>query len=156
MALLCLNSVRREPKRETSIQPTLDVLFVEAFEKRGIRVSREGDEGVGALDFCFSHTSSKGQLLKVNLEVKLAHNDRIEHGLRHQLVAYLRANRSSHGIFLVLWFKDNDGSSFDRPSGTKSEMIDFLRRAAADMSRQNSISITPMLIDAAMKKSASQ
>jgi len=147
------NASQKSPS--TNIQPTLDVLFLEAFEGRGVRVSRETGEGVGSLDFCFSHNLPDGKLLKVNLEVKLAHHKRIEHGLRRQLVGYLKANRSRHGVFLVLWFKDEKGLHFKQPAGTKTELLHFLQTASEDAMNEEGMSITPVLIDASIKESAS-
>lgn len=155
------NDTRRDggslsPKREPDIQPTLDVLFIEAFEREGVRVSRETAEGAGSLDFCFSQNDTTGALFKVNLELKLAHHGRLEQGMRSQLPRYMRANRSKHSIFCVMWFKDEKGVYFDRPTGrTKDEMEAFITRVCEETSQLNSIEIQPVLIDASIRESAS-
>jgi hypothetical protein len=148
--------VPREPKQEPQIQPTLGVLFLEAFEHKGVRVSRETDEGTGSLDFCFSYNDGPNKLFKVNLEFKLAHHSRIKHGIERQLVHYLKANRSSHGIFLIFWFKDQAAIYFDRPDGTKDDLMNFVRQLAAETSTNNSVHITPVMIDASIRESASK
>ena len=144
--------VPAKPKVEPEIQPTLDVLFIEALEKEGIRVSRETDEGIGNLDFCFSYTSPQGQILTVNLEVKLAHHRKIRHGITKQLPSYMKANRCTNGIYLVLWFKDEKSKIFSKPKNfTKDETRTFLLNIAKELKSKEGIDVQVRVVDASVR-----
>ena len=147
--------IKASPKSEPEIQPTLDVLFIEGLEASGIRVSRETDEGIGNLDFCFSFNTDDGKLFKVNLEVKLAHHGKIEHGIATQLPRYMKANRSANGIYMVFWFKDSKRKYFSRPKDTKESFLAFLDETAASVKRINAVDIIVRLVDASISDSAS-
>lgn len=66
--------------------------------KYNVDLNRESDTGIGALDFKLSvgHTS------KVIIEMKLSSNSTLLHGFEKQLPAYLRAENTKYGIYLIL------------------------------------------------------
>lgn len=68
-----------------------------------VDVSREVDTGRGKVDFKIS----KGKE-KVLIEIKLAKNPKLEHGLEYQLVEYLLSEEVRNGIFLVVFYKDEE------------------------------------------------
>lgn len=148
--------LRASPKKEIKIQPTLYVFFDRSLHRLGIHVSRETDEGIGKLDFKFMITTENHNPLLVCAEFKLAHNTELEHGVTKQLPLYLRANRSTSGIFFVMWFKDEEKKFFDKPTDqNKSQMIEFIEERIKEIKHEEEINIVSFLIDASKKPSAS-
>ena len=148
--------VPAEPKMEPHIQPTLERFFDDKLKSLGIHVSRETNEGVGYLDFKFMFTTENQIRLLVCSELKLAHNEKLEHGLTKQLPAYVRANDSKSGIFLVMWFKDEEKKFFSKPvNQNKSEMIEFIAEKIKEIQNEEGINIESILIDVSKKSSAS-
>lgn len=150
-------TVPATPKKESNIQPTLERFFDDRLKSLGIHVSRETNEGVGDLDFKFMFTTETQIRLLVCSELKLAHNENLEHGLTKQLPAYVRANDSKSGIFLVMWFKDEEKRFFNKPvNQNKSEMIEFIEEKTKKIKNEQGINIESILIDVSIKPSASK
>lgn len=148
--------VPQEPKSEVNIQPTLYFLLQLSLKSLGIHVVRETDEGIGHLDFKFLYTTSDHKALSICLEFKLAHHKKIKHGLTKQLPAYIKAERSTCGIFAIMWFKDEKGEYFKEPSDrTKEEMIEFIEKEAKLLQEKEGLDIKTFIIDASIKPSAS-
>lgn len=145
-----------EPKNETEIQSTLHVLFRLLLNSLGIQVDRETDVGKGKIDFKFTYATNSESIVNTLLELKLAHHQRIKHGLTKQLPAYLKAEKSTCGIFAVMWFKDEKGKFFKEPaSRTKDQMLEFIETTSKDISEREGLSIKAVLIDASIKQTAS-
>lgn len=149
---------RDKPKIETDIQPTLHFLLqLSLLCSRGIHVVREPDEGIGKLDFKFLYTTPDGEPLLICLEFKLAHNKEIEHGVTRQLPSYMKANKSTSGIFAVMWFKDEDGNVFKEPKNrTKTGMTEYIREKAKETNEKEGLNIRTLFIDASVRKPASK
>ena len=146
--------VPRTPKSEPKIQPTLHVILDMALRPLGIHVLRESDEGIGLLDFRFLYTNKKNIPLSIGVEFKIAHHQKIQHGLTKQLPAYLKAIRSTHGTFIVMWFKDE--KYFKRPKNRQlKQMTTWLKDEAIALSEESKNSISTMTIDASIRPSAS-
>ena len=144
------------PRNETKIQSTLHILFHIILSSFGVHVSRETDEGIGHLDFKFMYTTKNGVPLSVSAEFKLAHKKKLKHGLTRQLPAYLRANQSSSGMFVVMWFKDENEKFFKEPKNRiKSQMIEFIENTTEMINQEEGLNIKSILIDASIKLSAS-
>lgn len=144
------------PKRETNIQPTLGIFFEHRLKHLGIHVSRETDEGIGNLDFKFMITTKNHIPLLICAEFKLAHNEKLEHGITKQLPSYLRANNSTSGIFFVMWFKDEKEKFFGKPiNQNKSQMVEFVETRIKKIKHDEKVNIKFFLIDASKKPSAS-
>lgn len=151
------NKMPANPKNETNIQPTLQIFLHIYLSNLGIHVVRETDEGVGILDLRCLYTTKENNAISISIEFKLAHHKKIEHGLTKQLPAYLKANQSNSGIFLVMWFKDEKGRCFREPQNrTKSEMIKFLEETSKTIEQKEGLKIDIILIDASFKPSASK
>lgn len=149
-------SLPRIPKGETKIQPTLHVIFDMALTPLGIQVIRESDEGIGKLDFRFLFTTKHGQPLSIGVEFKLAHHGQIGRGIRNQLPAYLKSLRSTSGIFVVMWFKDEKSKIFKEPQKyDRLGMETWLSKEAVSVSGQNSMNISSRLLDVSVRQSAS-
>lgn len=145
------------PKNEKNIQPTLGRFFVHRLLPLGIQTIRESDEGIGILDFKFLLTTKENIPLNVCAEFKLAHHERLEHGLTKQLPLYLKASPSKSGVFLVMWFKDENGIYFREPSNkNKSEMLKYLEEKVKDINEKEGFTIKSILIDASKRPPASK
>ena len=150
-------SIPRQPKNETRIQPTLHVVLDIALSPIGVQVIRESDEGIGTIDFRCLYTTKDGDGISVGIEFKLAHHKEIREGIRKQLPAYLKAIRSTSGIFSVMWFKDQEEKYFKKPpTHQKNDTIEWLKGEAIEVSDKNNIKIISLLIDASIKPSASK
>ena len=144
------------PKKETKIQPTLYMFFYHMLKPYGIHVLRETDEGIGKLDFKFMITIESHIMLHICAEFKLAHSLKLEHGITVQLPLYLRANRSTFGLFLIMWFKDEEEKFFNKPiNQNKLQMIEFIEEKIKLIKAEKEIDIKSILIDASKKPSAS-
>lgn len=69
-----------------------------------IALSPETDYGAGPVDFKFS----SGYHSKVLLEMKLARNSQLMHGIEVQLPVYLKAESTSIGIYMIVIADDHD------------------------------------------------
>jgi len=146
--------VPRSPKGEIKIQPTLHVVLDMALSPLGIHVIRESDEGVGSLDFRFLYTTKDGAPLTVGVEFKVAHHKEIKKGITKQLPAYLKAIRSSSGIFVVMWFKD--AKYFKDPKGyDKDSMEIWILEQSGIVSADKELNISASILDASIRPSAS-
>lgn len=149
-------SIPAEPKGETEIQSTLHVLFHLLLNSLGIQVDRETGVGIGDIDFKFTYATNSGNLVNTFLEFKLAHHQGIKHGLTKQLPAYLKAERSTCGIFAVMWFKDEKEKFFKKPANrTKVGMLEFIEKTSKDVSEREGLNIKTAFVDASIKQTAS-
>lgn len=147
--------VPRVPKGETEIQPTLHVFFQMALEPFGVHVIRESDEGSGSLDFRFSTTNSKSELLSVAAEFKLAHHKEVKAGIKRQLPRYMDSIPCTHGVFILMWFKDEKAKYFAEPkSQNLQETRSFVEGLAANSDNPNH-KIISRVIDCSVRPSAS-
>ncbi|NRA70888.1 MAG: hypothetical protein HRU24_07685 [Gammaproteobacteria bacterium] len=101
------------PCREPESQPYIYSHLKVVFDFMGIQLSREVESSNGEVDFLISYTNNHNKLLKLCVELKLAHSTGVEKGLTKQLPAYLKGERCKYGIYLVLWYKCN---LFDKPT----------------------------------------
>lgn len=91
-------------KGEKTVQ-RLFILMADAYCRiSNIDLSPEDDYGVGPVDFKFSSGYSR----KVLLEIKLAKSSQLMHGLNVQLPAYLKAESTYKGIYMVVMTEHND------------------------------------------------
>lgn len=149
-------SIPAEPKSETEIQSTLHVLFRLLLDSLGIQVDREVGVGKGNIDFKFTYATNRENIVNTHLEFKLAHHPRIKHGLTKQLPAYLKAERSTCGIFAIMWFKDEKGKFFKEPADrTKEGMLEFIEKTSKEVSEREGLNIKTAFVDASIKQTAS-
>lgn len=91
-------------KGEKTVQ-RLFMLMADAYCKiSDIDLNAEDDYGIGPVDFKLSSGYSR----KVLLEVKLAKSSQLMHGLEVQLPAYLKAECTAKGIYMVVMTEQND------------------------------------------------
>ncbi|CAD6492438.1 MAG: hypothetical protein CHKLHMKO_00273 [Candidatus Argoarchaeum ethanivorans] len=140
------------PKHEIDISPTIQKLLRPYLKPKGISIVKESDEGIGDLDFkCIYNNNS--EIMKVHIEYKNAHHEKLRKGLTTQLPAYMDADEAKYGIYLVFWFKD--GINFDKPQNIES--IDILQEELdSEAEKIEDKIIEPIVIDVTKKKSASK
>ena len=147
--------VPRSPKGETEIQPTLHVFFQMALEPFGVHVIRESDEGSGSLDFRFSTTNSRSELVSVAAEFKLAHHKEVKAGIKKQLPRYMDSIPCTHGVFLLMWFKDVKGKYFSEPRSHDLKETRLVLDNLASNPENPSHKIASRVIDCSIRPSAS-
>lgn len=86
------------PKDETAAQLLFYTVALGYCKQYNVDLNRESDPGIGEMDFKLSVGNSS----KVIIEMKLSSNNSLYHGFEKQLPAYLRAEETKYGIFLVL------------------------------------------------------
>lgn len=147
--------IPRKPKHETEIQPTLHVFLQMALEPFGVHVIRESDEGSGSLDFRFSTTNAKSELISVAAEFKLAHHKEVKAGVTRQLPRYMDSIPCSHSVFILMWFKDKNGKYFGEPkSNNLEETREFVGNLAARPDNPDHV-IATRVIDCSVRPAAS-
>ena len=148
--------VPQSPKGETEIQPTLHVFLQMALEPFGIHVIRESDEGSGSLDFRFSTTTPASELVSAAAEFKLAQHKEVKAGISRQLPRYMDSIPCTHGIFVLMWFKDEKGKYFAEPKAHDlATTRSFLDNLASKPENKNHV-IAVRVIDCSIRPSASE
>ena len=100
------NKKTDKPLHEPEAQPIVFNQFTYPLHLKGVHITRESIIANGKLDFYCTYRTSDGKPLKVCIEMKNAHHDDLLKGLQKQLPAYMRGEKTNHGIFLVMWYKD--------------------------------------------------
>jgi hypothetical protein len=144
-----------EPKKETEVQPFLNILISDELFLNGIEIFPEVLTGTGQIDFLMSGYVKERGIKSICVEVKNAHND-IKHGVTSQLVNYMATKNAKYGIFCILYYK---GDWFDEPNSfndiTEMELdLDRHRIGSEDYLKQENIKI--VTIDLTKPKTASQ
>lgn len=129
------------PKKETDAQLLFFSIAQGYCDKYNIDINRESDPGIGELDFKFSvgHTS------KVIIEMKLSSNNTLKHGFEKQFPAYLRAEDTRYGIFLVI-----------QMNKIEEKQLTQVKEGYKQLSKDENYPIQLICIDATPKPSASK
>lgn len=128
-------------KGEKTVQ-RLFLLMADAYcNISGIDMSPETDYGMGPVDFKFS----SGYQRKVLLEMKLASNSQLVHGIDLQLPAYLKAENSYKGIYMVIIANESD-----------KEKCDKLMAMVAQSEMNQTLKDNIIVVDARKRTSASR
>jgi hypothetical protein len=90
--------IARRPKTEPECLPLIHALLASVAIQKSLEIAPEHPSGSGALDFLITGPLTNQERAKACVEFKMAHNDRLEHGLLTQLPEYMRANASDFGI----------------------------------------------------------
>ena len=112
------------PISEPAAQPIIYNLIRYLLEIKGIKVSRETSAADGSLDFHFYYNKDSTSM-NVCVELKNAHHNNLEHGIKSQLPLYIKDVGNAEGIFMVLWYKS---SEFNKPENfnTPQDLYTFL------------------------------
>jgi hypothetical protein len=129
------------PKDETAAQLLFYVVAQGYCKKYDIDLNRECNPGIGEIDFKLSI----GNKSKVIIEMKLSSNNSLYHGYEKQLPAYLRAEETKYGIFLVLQMNNDSGKQLERVKALYNSIKD-----------NSGATLRLICIDATSKKSASK
>ena len=105
-----------------------------------IVLSPETDYGAGPVDFKFS----SGYHSKVLLEMKLAGNSQLMHGIEVQLPTYLKAESTSKGIYMIVIANNHD-----------EELVNALWKRMKAQNIPESLTQNIIVIDARKRNSAS-
>lgn len=128
-------------KGEKTVQK-LFLLMADAYcNISGIDMSPEADYGMGPVDFKFS----SGYRKKVLLEMKLASNSQLIHGIELQLPAYLKAENSYKGIYMVIIANDGDKEKCEK-------LMRMIDRSEIDQTVKDNI----IVVDVRKRPSASK
>ena len=106
-----------------------------------IVLSPETDYGAGPVDFKFS----SGYHSKVLLEMKLAGNSQLMHGIEVQLPTYLKAESTSKGIYMIVIANNHD-----------EELVNALWKRMKAQNIPESLTQNIIVIDARKRNSASR
>ena len=100
------------PKHEPEIHHYIKSILKPYCELRNIKISRENVVANGRIDLSFVYLN-----YTVCLEVKKGDHQDIESALKTQLTEYMKGERTNYGIYMVLWYKNNQG--YDSPAKYK-------------------------------------
>lgn len=89
-----------KPVDEVGVHDYLLALLKRHFRKTAVQIGHEVDTGSGRIDFCLR----REPLEKVLLEIKLAKDSHLCHGLTHQLAHYLKAEKCDEAYYLIFCF----------------------------------------------------
>lgn len=134
------NNGGKIPCTEPQLQPYILGHLKIIYEYMGIQISRENVSANGEIDFLVTFNNSRNDLLRVCVELKLAHNTKLDNGITKQLPKYMSAERTKQGIFLVLWFKCKQAPyTFNNPPAY--ENIEQLKEKLASINKDKNITI---------------
>ena len=129
------------PKDETAAQLLFYTVAQGYCKQYDVDLNRESDPGIGEMDFKLS----VGSASKVVIEMKLSSNGTLYHGFKGQLPAYLRAEETKYGVFLVLLMKKEPESQLTKVQALYDTITD-----------QPNNSLHMVCVDATPKPSASK
>lgn len=120
--------VSKKPKKETDLQPLIHGLLNDIAISKNLLVIRENNTGAGNLDFLFIGIV-KNRMVKVCVEFKHAHSEKIEDGLLKQLPEYMKSMGTDLGIYCLFYFR---GDNFAEPKlfENPEKLASFLGKAA--------------------------
>ena len=123
--------------KETHAQKIFHALSLVALEESEIDVTPEANAGPGPVDFKYSRGSKDITLI----EFKLSSNPKLIPGLARQLAAYMQAEKSKHGFYVVIVVDGHD------------KKIAQLRKKYKEMKRTD---INLVVVEGRKKNSASK
>jgi hypothetical protein len=137
------NDAQTKPLNERQSQNLFHAVMYGFCKSHDIDLSPEANAGRGPVDFKFSQGWSR----KAIAEVKLARNSKYWHGLKKQVVQYVKSEDVPCGFFISIQFTENDLAKARR---------DRVADAAADVSKRCGRTIKAKFVDALKKQSASK
>lgn len=129
------------PKDEKAVQINFWNITKPICRKNDL-IIRESDTGVGPIDFEFIN----GFCERIHIEFKLSSNQKLEHGFKVQLPAYMKAENVDSAYFVVVGFEESHIARYK-----------FIAKEAVEQLKKNPDSyIQCVYIDASRRKSASK
>lgn len=105
----------REPKIEIYNHTPIHALLNQWAALHSVEIIPEAKNAAGNMDLCLVGSVVGVGNVSICIEIKHAHSDDIEHGLKVQLPEYMKRKGAVFGIYIVLWFKGEEWF-FDRPN----------------------------------------
>lgn len=102
--------VTRKPRKEDIAQCLFGGIISSYCQANDVVISREVETGRGSVDFKFS----SGYQKRVLVELKLAKSSKLKQGHSRQLPAYLKAEKTCFGYYVIIAFDDKDKRSSER------------------------------------------
>jgi hypothetical protein len=131
------------PRSERHIQALFRGIVQHYCQANNIDLSGEANAGRGPVDFKMSN----GWAARALIEIKKTENSKYWHGLREQLVQYLKSEKARCGYFMSVSFRDKDWTK---------ERQDVVRQVAKDVRKETGLDIQVIFVDARPKESASR
>lgn len=85
-----------------------------------VSITREDNPGVGEIDFHIT----RGSRANTVIEIKRSSNENLIHGYRTQLSAYMKAERASSGIFIVIMESDEIEKIKEKIAIVQADMLE--------------------------------
>ena len=111
-----------DDKKETEIQQYVLAILDPACRQKSIKIHREVFAADGSVDMTFTYLD-----LDVCMEIKKAQHPDVDKAMSKQLVAYMQAERTTAGIYLVLWYKSDGGISLPSKYTSTQNLRDYLK-----------------------------
>ena len=125
-----------KPRGEKYAQTLFFNTVSKFFQDLSIDISPEANIGRGPVDFKFTKDKQK-----VLVEVKLARNTNLLHGLKFQLVEYLFAEKIKNAVFLIICYTTDELSK-----------AQLLYELADEVNDEHEVNIKVFIADASNKK----
>jgi hypothetical protein len=110
-----------DDKKETEVQQYILAILAPACRQKSIKIHREVFAADGSVDMTFTYLN-----LDVCMEIKKAQHPDVDKAMNKQLVAYMQAERTTAGIYLVLWYKSAGGISLPSKYPSSQDLRDYL------------------------------
>jgi len=130
------------PRAERQVQRLFRGILIHYCRAQDVDFTGEADAGRGPVDFKFS----QGWVRRALVELKLMSNSHLWDGLEVQIRAYLEAELINCGYFVTIAFKESELKP------TKQKLME---ETAKRVSEETGLNLTPIVIDARPKGSAS-
>jgi hypothetical protein len=131
------------PRRELHIQALFRGIVANYCQAHDIDLNGEANAGRGPVDFKFS----SGWEARALIEIKKTANSDYWHGLKRQLVQYLKSEKARCGFFMSVGFRDSDFTQ------KRQELV---RKTAKEVAEETGLDIEVIFVDAREKESASR
>ncbi|WP_188816239.1 hypothetical protein [Hymenobacter cavernae] len=111
-----------DDKKETEVQQYIRSILDPACRQKSIKIHREVFAADGSIDMTFTYLD-----LNVCMEIKKAQHAEVDKAMSKQLVAYMQAEKTTAGLYLVLWYKSQGGISLPARYASAELLADHLK-----------------------------
>lgn len=138
-----LRDSQGNPLAEKKVQALMRFGLVHYCKAHDVDLSPESDAGRGPVDFKLS----KGWKRRAIIETKLVKNSKFWDGLQKQTVQYMKSEQVKCGYFVAIAYTDAD---------LDKARVERVEDAAKSVQKRSGVKVTPVVVDARVKKSASK
>jgi hypothetical protein len=111
-----------DDKKETEVQQYIRSILEPACRQKSIKIHREVFAADGSIDMTFTYLD-----LNVCLEIKKAQHQDVTKAMNKQLMAYMQAERTTAGIYLVLWYKSAGSITLPKGYASPQALLSYLK-----------------------------